>query len=114
MSTSALSRTAVDRLIDAGKLPHLLFYGPPGTGKTSTILACAKRLYGEKGWRSMTLVLNASDDRGIGVVREQIKGFAETKKLFSTGVKLIILDEADAMTSDAQFALRRGEMLMMA
>ena len=57
----------------------------------------------------MTLVLNASDDRGIGVVRDQIKGFAGTKKLFSTGVKLVILDEADAMTSDAQFALRRGE-----
>lgn len=100
---------AVNRLIDNGKLPHLLFYGPPGTGKTSTILACAKRLYGEKGWKSMTLVLNASDDRGIGVVRDQIKGFAGTKKLFSTGVKLVILDEADAMTSDAQFALRRGE-----
>ncbi|KAA0167908.1 hypothetical protein FNF27_01809 [Cafeteria roenbergensis] len=97
----------INRLIDNGKLPHLLFYGPPGTGKTSTILACAKRLYGEKGWKSMTLVLNASDDRGIGVVRDQIKGFAGTKKLFSTGVKLVILDEADAMTSDAQFALRR-------
>lgn len=104
---ASMSRSAVNRLIDAGKLPHLLFYGPPGTGKTSTILACAKRLYGEKKWRSMTLVLNASDDRGIGVVREQVKGFAETKKLFSTGVKLIILDEADAMTADAQFALRR-------
>ncbi|KAA0157210.1 hypothetical protein FNF29_00562 [Cafeteria roenbergensis] len=97
----------INRLIDNGKLPHLLFYGPPGTGKTSTILACAKRLHGERGWKSMTLVLNASDDRGIGVVRDQIKGFAGTKKLFSTGVKLVILDEADAMTSDAQFALRR-------
>jgi len=55
----------------------------------------------------MTLELNASDDRGIDVVREQIKEFAGTKKLFITGVKLIILDEADAMTQDAQSALRR-------
>ena len=98
---------AVNRLIDANRLPHLLFYGPPGTGKTSTILAIAKQLYGPK-WQSMTLELNASDDRGIDVVRDQIKSFAGTKKLFSTGVKLVILDEADAMTNDAQFALRRG------
>jgi len=94
------------RLIDVGRLPHLLFYGPPGTGKTSTILAIARRLYGS-GYKDMVLELNASDDRGIDVVREQIKDFAGTRKLFSTGVKLIILDEADAMTHDAQFALRR-------
>lgn len=94
------------RLIEVGRLPHLLFYGPPGTGKTSTILAIARRLYGS-GYKDMVLELNASDDRGIDVVREQIKDFAGTRKLFSTGVKLIILDEADAMTHDAQFALRR-------
>ena len=75
-------------------------------GKTSTIKACAKKLYGEQ-YSSMTLELNASDDRGIDVVRNQIKEFAGTKKLFSSGVKLIILDEADAMTGDAQAALRR-------
>ena len=56
----------------------------------------------------LLLQLNASDDRGIDVVRDQIKSFAGTRKLFSTGVKLVVLDEADAMTSDAQFALRRG------
>jgi len=56
------------------------------------------------------LQLNASDDRGIDVVRDQIKEFAGTKKLFSSGVKLVILDEADAMTSEAQSALRRGDM----
>jgi len=96
----------VTRLIDANRLPHLLFYGPPGTGKTTTILALARKLYGPS-FQSMVLELNASDDRGIDVVREQIKSFAGTRKLFSTGVKLIILDEADAMTHDAQFALRR-------
>ena len=75
-------------------------------GKTSTIMACAKKMYGEH-YSSMTLELNASDDRGIDVVRNQIKEFAGTKKLFSSGIKLIILDEADAMTSEAQAALRR-------
>lgn len=58
------------------RLPHLLLYGPPGTGKTSTILALARRIYGEKNMRQMVLELNASDDRGIDVVREQIKTFA--------------------------------------
>ena len=98
----------LNKLIESNKLPHLLFHGPPGTGKTSTIIACAKKMYGEH-YSSMTLELNASDDRGIDVVRDQIKEFAGTRKLFSSGVKLIILDEADAMTHDAQAALRRGK-----
>ncbi|KAJ1538553.1 hypothetical protein HK405_013723, partial [Cladochytrium tenue] len=98
--------STITRFIDENKLPHLLFYGPPGTGKTSTILACARRLYGPR-FKSMILELNASDDRGIDVVREQIKNFASTKKIFSSGFKLIILDEADAMTQVAQNALRR-------
>lgn len=71
----------LNKLIDSNKLPHLLFHGPPGTGKTSTIIACAKKMYGEH-YSSMTLELNASDDRGIDVVRDQIKEFAGTKKLF--------------------------------
>jgi len=69
-------------------------------------LAAAKELNG-KNWRSMTLELNASDERGIGIIRDRIKIFASTKQIFSNGFKLIILDEADAMTSSAQFALRR-------
>jgi replication factor C subunit 3/5 len=100
------------------RLPHLLLYGPPGTGKTSTILALARQIYGNKNMRQMVLELNASDDRGIDVVREQIKTFASTKQIFSASAqqngkfglgafKLIILDEADAMTSAAQMALRR-------
>ena len=78
-------------------------------GKTSTIVACAKKMYGNN-YNSMTLELNASDDRGIDVVRDHIKEFAATKKLQFNGtasVKLVILDEADAMTQDAQAALRR-------
>lgn len=74
------------------------------------ILAVAKKMYGEH-YQSMVLELNASDDRGIDVVRDQIREFAGTKKLFSSGVKLVILDEADAMTSDAQAALRRGNLI---
>ncbi|MCJ1363940.1 hypothetical protein MMC16_003049 [Acarospora aff. strigata] len=108
----------INKFIDSNRLPHLLLYGPPGTGKTSTILALARRIYGNKNMRQMVLELNASDDRGIDVVREQIKTFASTKQIFSAalkpgdfqalgGYKLIILDEADAMTSTAQMALRR-------
>lgn len=93
--------------ISQDKLPHLLFYGPPGTGKTSTILACAKEIYNPKQFNSMVLELNASDDRGIGIVRGQIMNFASTRTIFSSGYKLVILDEADAMTNDAQNALRR-------
>ncbi|CAB3382038.1 Hypothetical predicted protein [Cloeon dipterum] len=97
----------INRFITEDQLPHLLFYGPPGTGKTSTILACARQLYTPAMFTSMVLELNASDDRGIGIVRGQILSFASTKTIFNKGHKLIILDEADAMTNDAQNALRR-------
>ncbi|KAL1627551.1 Subunit of heteropentameric Replication factor C (RF-C) [Neofusicoccum ribis] len=108
----------INKFVDSNRLPHLLLYGPPGTGKTSTVLALARRIYGNKNMRQMVLELNASDDRGIDVVREQIKTFSSTKQIFSAapaagsstslaGFKLIILDEADAMTSTAQMALRR-------
>jgi replication factor C subunit 3/5 len=66
----------INKFIEANRLPHLLLYGPPGTGKTSTILALARRIYGSNNMRQMVLELNASDDRGIDVVREQIKTFA--------------------------------------
>ncbi|UZJ56341.1 hypothetical protein CBS101457_005661 [Exobasidium rhododendri] len=98
----------IEKFIEKSRLPHLLFYGPPGTGKTSTILAMARKIYGPN-FKNNVLELNASDDRGIDVVREQIKSFASTKNVFSNsgGFKLIILDEADAMTTAAQGALRR-------
>jgi len=105
----------IDNLINNSHFPHMIFYGPPGTGKTTTILAAAKKLYG-KNYHSMILELNGSDDRGINVVRDQIKDFSSTTSKISNifkkddmlgNIKLVILDEADSMTYDAQFALRR-------
>lgn len=102
----------LQNLINNDKLPHLIFYGPPGTGKTTTILACAKQIYGEN-YKSIILELNGSDERGISVVREHIKDFSNTQIMLSKIMninckyKLVILDEADSMTIDAQFALRR-------
>ena len=93
-------------MLKLGSLPHLLFHGTSGVGKTSAILALAKELYGNS-MNLMIMKLDASDDRGINSVRDDIKGFAEKKNMFQKGTKLIILDEADSMTFDAQFALRR-------
>ncbi|KAI0831809.1 P-loop containing nucleoside triphosphate hydrolase protein [Trametes gibbosa] len=98
--------STIEKFIEKNRLPHLLFYGPPGTGKTSTILAVARRIYGPD-YRKQIQELNASDDRGIDVVRDKIKNFAETRTLFAKGYKLVILDEADMMTTAAQSALRR-------
>ncbi|CAN6604895.1 replication factor C subunit 3 [Trichomonascus vanleenenianus] len=98
--------STVRKFVSEGRIPHMLFYGPPGTGKTSTIQAIAREIFGPN-YRNSVLELNASDDRGIDVVRDQIKTFASTRQMFSSGFKLIILDEADAMTNVAQNALRR-------
>ncbi len=90
---------------ETGSLPHLLFSGPAGIGKTSCALALSRQIYGE-GWRQNFLELNASDERGIDVVRGKIKEFARTSPL-DGDFKIIFLDEADSLTSDAQAALRR-------
>lgn len=89
------------KFIKNKSLPHLLFYGPPGTGKTSTISACAKDMYGSK-YSYMILEFNASDERGVDVVRDKIKTFVNTKTFFTNGIKLVILDEIDSMTYEAQ------------
>ncbi len=109
--------TVLKRTLQTANLPHMLFYGPPGTGKTSTILALTKELYGPELMKSRVLELNASDERGISIVREKVKNFArlmvskpsaeDLEKYPCPPYKIIILDEADSMTADAQSALRR-------
>ena len=102
----------LDNMVEKNSLPHIILFGSSGTGKTSTVLAFAKKIYG-KFYRHMILELNGSDDRGINVVREQIKEFCSTNnnlyKMFNKKnmYKLVILDEVDSMTLDGQFALRR-------
>ena len=87
-------------------VPHLMFAGPAGTGKTTSALALAKELFGDT-WKQNFNELNASDERGIGIIRGKIKDFARTAPMGKADFKIIFLDEADSLTNDAQSALRR-------
>jgi len=97
--------TRLKGYVERKNIPHLLFAGPPGTGKTASAIALTRDLFGED-WRDNFIEMNASDERGIDVVRHKIKEFARTAPI-NAPFKIIFLDEADALTADAQAALRR-------
>jgi replication factor C subunit 3/5 len=104
----ATNKKILTNVIEKQYFPNLLFYGPPGTGKTTTIINLIK-LYQTRyssTRKGFMIHLNASDDRGIDIIRNQISQFVKTKSLFGTGMKFVILDEVDYMTKNAQQALR--------
>lgn len=103
-----LNKQILKNVIETSYFPNLLFYGPPGTGKTTTIINLVNS-YQEKlkiKNKGLMIHLNASDDRGIDIIRNQINLFVNTNSLFQTGMKFVILDEVDYMTKNAQQALR--------
>jgi len=103
-----INRTLLKNIIKTNNFPNLLFYGPPGTGKTTTIINLINEYqekYNQKS-KGLKIHLNASDDRGIDIIRNQINQFVNTKTIFGKGMKFVILDEVDYMTKNAQQALR--------
>lgn len=100
-----LVKNTLFNMISKGYLPNMIFHGSPGTGKTSFIFSLANYIY-QENIDYLVLELNASDDRGINVIRNEIKDFASKDNLFINGTKMVILDEVDSMTQEAQYALR--------
>jgi len=104
----SLNKLLLKNIIKKEYFPNLLFYGPPGTGKTTTIINLVNS-YQEKldqKNRDLMIHLNASDERGIDIIRNQINSFVNTKTLFNKGLKFVVLDEVDYMTKNAQYALK--------
>ena len=104
-----MNREILSNILEFRYFPNLLLYGPPGTGKTTTIINMVKayqRVTGEDVNKCSMIHLNASDERGIDIIRNQINQFVNSKGLFSEGMKFVILDEVDYMTKNAQLALR--------
>ena len=103
-----LNRQILKNIIETSYFPNLLFYGPPGTGKTTTIINLINAYQEKLNIKNKDLIihLNASDERGIDIIRNQISFFVNSKPLFHTGMKFVILDEVDYMTKNAQQALR--------
>ena len=104
----SLNKTILQNIIDTSYFPNLLFYGPPGTGKTTTIINLVNAYQEKNNQKNKGLMihLNASDERGIDIIRNQINQFVNSKTLFNKGMKFVILDEVDYMTKNAQQALR--------
>lgn len=103
-----LNKQILTNVIETGYFPNLLFYGPPGTGKTTTIMNLVNSYQTKMNqpYKKLIIHLNASDERGIDIIRNQINQFVNSKTMFSQGMKFIILDEVDYMTKNAQQALR--------
>ena len=103
-----LNKQILKNIIETSYFPNLLFYGPPGTGKTTTIINLINAYQEKLNKKNKDLIihLNASDERGIDIIRNQISCFVNSKPLFHTGMKFVILDEVDYMTKNAQQALR--------
>ena len=103
-----LNKQILKNIIETSYFPNLLFYGPPGTGKTTTIINLVKAYQEKLNQKNKELMihLNASDERGIDIIRNQINQFVNSKTLFNKGMKFVILDEVDYMTKNAQQALR--------
>ena len=103
-----LNRKILKNIIDTSYFPNLLFYGPPGTGKTTSIINLVNAYQSKNNQKTKELMihLNASDERGIDIIRSQINQFVNSKTLFNKGMKFVILDEVDYMTKNAQQALR--------